>query len=111
MTYLRYAVTPSTYNPHQGQFSRVNHVMTMPDGKILWKIELDDTQLDTLDDVPGVVFPSLNAPASKLSVATQTWITSRGLTIDAGDAVIDILRKVRNQLGFSFKQVRLESDI
>ena len=44
----------------------------------------------------AIVLPSLQSPADRLPQALKDWIEARGVTIDPGDTVLNVLRKLRD---------------
>jgi hypothetical protein len=69
----------------------------LPDGSAIARVEIDEPNLVTVQALADlVVLPSLNAPADKLPVAVQTWLTTQGVIIATGDTVLNVLRTLRN---------------
>ena len=55
----------------------------------------------------AIVLPSLQSPADRLPQQVRDWIAARGVTLQAGDTVLNALRKLRDATGGHFFDVSL----
>lgn len=96
MIYHRYVLSSSSGESLHGNYISVHHVWENADGTSLFRVECDDAGWITLNaDTSITVLPSLDAPADRLSGATQAYFTAHGVTASPGDTLLNMLRKVR----------------
>ena len=67
----------------------------LPDGIGLFECEFEGTQMRAAQSIVTVL-PALNAPAEKVPAAT---LAKLGMTTYPGEAVLDVLRRLRDTLG------------
>lgn len=73
------------------------------DGSMLLECEFTLQQLELAQATAGVtVLPSLSTPAERLGAGVRTWLEAQGVTIEAGDQVLNLLRKLRDAKGTKF---------
>lgn len=74
-----------------------------PDGTLLVECEFTAQQLELAQAAAGVtVLPSLSTPAERLGAGVRAWLEAQGVTIEAGDQVLNLLRKLRDAKGTAF---------
>ena len=106
MTYRRFLVADASVDVCGMGFLSAQHVLSI-DGRTVWQAMLDDSQMATLDAFPGTVL-RLETPASKIPLLAQQWFASHGVSIEADDTALNLLRKLRDALGISFASLRIE---
>ena len=78
--------------------------LELPDGTFLLRCEFSSEDgVKAAQALTGVtVLPALSTPADKLPAGVQTWLANRGVIIEPGDQVLNVLRKLRGVLGETF---------
>lgn len=74
------------------------------DGTALFEVHFRDAgAMAEAQAMPGVtVLPALSTPAERLSAGVRSWLEAQGVTIEAGDQVLNLLRKLRDAKGTQF---------
>ena len=74
----------------------------------VYLVECDDEQFAVIADNFDLVLPSLDAPADKMSADTLAFFSANGVIADSGDALLNLLRKLRDAQGISFQAVSID---
>lgn len=110
-TVVRWCVTDATIF---GRVARTRYPMELGGGKLLVQLHFPGLRFYRAFQASlgagEVLLPSLEAPGARLSQAAKNWLAARGIAIDPGDRVVDLLRKVRDALGIDFSVVDISSD-
>jgi len=94
-------------SPSVDRYARAwRHRRELPGGKllILAEFEADGRELDAAQtDQTIEMLPSLTAPASRLRPQLLARLETLGVTPQPGDTVLNVMRAVRDKLGFRFR--------
>ncbi len=96
---------PASLVPESGGVaSRAQSLFPLPDGSFLMRCEFASAEaLAQAQALPNVrVLPSLATNANKLPQAVKDWLVAHGVTVAADDTLLDVMRRLRNNLGQDF---------
>jgi hypothetical protein len=100
MVYQRYVVYPASGDELHGGFQQVERLWKNDDGTAMFRIEADSDQWAILNSMDSVIMlPSLNAPANRHGAVLKAHFDAQGITAEAGDTTLNMLRKLRNSKG------------
>lgn len=110
-TIVRWCVTDATVF---SRVARTRYPMELGGGKILVQLHFPGIRFyrafQASLGVNEILLPSLKAPGARLPQKVKNWLTARGITIDPGDEVVNLLRKVRDALGIDFKTIDISNE-